>query len=179
MYEIKLYDGPYDKEGITIHSPYVSNTKLSSGNIKQLTKEIWQFSFSINPYNRGWGKIRPLHSLVRVFNRKSGEQEFAGRVLRITQVMNVDGMITIRYECESFLAYLKESSQRHGEYRNITPRDFLQLILDNHNSTVDPHQRMKLGDVTVTTSTDNVYRYLGYERTLDTIKENLIDRLGG
>jgi len=179
MFEVRLYEDANDKQGIMIHSPYTSDIKLSSGNVKQLTKEIWQFSFSINPYNRGWGKIKPLQSLIRVFNHKTGNQEFAGRVLRITQVMNVDGMITIRYECESFLAYLQDSSQRHGEYRNITPRDFLQVIIDNHNSQVEPHKRMKLGDVTVTTSTDNVYRYLGYDRTLDTIKDKLIDRLGG
>lgn len=36
-----------------------------------------------------------------------------------------------------------------------------------------------VGEVTVTNSTDNVYRYLGYENTLDTIFDKLVDRLGG
>src|SRR5690625_4098124 len=163
MYEVRLYEDANDKQGIMIHSPYTSDIKLSSGNVKQLTKEIWQFTFSINPQNRGWGKIKPLQSLIRVFNHKTENQEFAGRVVRITQVMNVDGMITIRYECESFLAYLQDSSQRHGEYRNITARDLLQVIIVNHNRKVEPNNHMKLG----------------YDRTLETIKDKLIDRLGG
>src|SRR5699024_695621 len=32
---------------------------------------------------------------------------------------------------------------------------------------------------TVTNPTDNVYRYLGYENTYETIKDKLIKRLGG
>lgn len=179
MYEVKLYNGPDDLQGITIHSPYVSGVKLSSGKIKQASKEIWQFTFSINPLNRAWGKIKPLQSLIRVINIKTGKREFSGRVLRPTQVMDSNGMFTVKYECESFLAYLQDSSQRHGEYHDITPRDFLQVILDNHNRQVEPYKRMKLGNVTVTNSTDNVYRYLGYEKTMDTIKDKLIDRLGG
>src|SRR5690625_4389452 len=121
MYEVRLYEDANDKQGIMVHSPYTSDIKLSSGNVKQLTKEIWQFSFSINPYNRGWGKIILLQSLIIVFNYKTGNQEFAGRVLSISPVMNVDGIITISYECVCFLAYLQASTQRYGEYRFITP----------------------------------------------------------
>lgn len=179
MYEVKLYDGPNDNQGITIQSPYINDNNLSSGKIKQVSKEIWQFTFAINIENEAWGRIRPMQSLVRVLNIKTGRQEFAGRILRPTQVMDNNGMFTVKYECESFLSYLLDSSQRHGEYRNITPRQFLQVILDNHNRQVEPHKQMKLGNVTVTNSTDNVYRYLGYEKTLDTIKDKLIDRLGG
>src|SRR5690606_156070 len=57
--------------------------------------------------------------------------------------------------------------------------DFLQVIIDNHNQQVEPHKRFKLGEVTVTDNNDSLYRYLGYENTYATIKDKLIDRLGG
>ena len=80
------------------------------------------------------------------------------------------------------LGYLKQSSQRHGEYHDITVRDFLQVIIDNHNRDIadDPIDKtFKLGIVNVDSSTGTLYRYLGYENTLDTIKDKLLDRLGG
>lgn len=179
MYKVTIYDGPNDKTGIVIQSPYINSLKLSSGKVKQVTQGIPNFTFSINPSNPGWGKLKMLTTLIRVINLKTGQEEFAGRVLKPTQVMKNDGMFTVQYECEGFLAYLQDSSQRHGEYHNMTIREFLQVMINNHNRQVEPHKRMKLGTVTVTNSTDNVYRYLGYDKTYESIKDKLIDRLGG
>src|SRR5699024_767787 len=47
------------------------------------------------------------------------------------------------------------------------------------NRQVEAHKRFKLGEVTVSNPTDNVYRYLGYENSFETIKDKLVDRLGG
>lgn len=180
MYEIKIYDGHEDQQGIVIQSPYINGLKVSKDSkITQKTVGIPDFRFAINIQNPGWNRIRPLRTLIRVFNSQDGKQEFAGRILKPTQIMTVEGLATIEYEAEGFLAYLQDSNQRHGEYRDITPRGFLQVIVDNHNRQVEPHKRMKLGDVTVTNTTDNVYRYLGYEKTFPTIQDKLIDRLGG
>lgn len=56
------------------------------------------------------------------------------------------------------------------------------MIVDCHNAEVagdEVDKKFQVGQVTVTNSTDNVYRYLGYESTLDSIFDKLIDRLGG
>lgn len=179
MYRVVIYDGPNDNTGTVIHSPYVNAQKLSSGSIRQVVEGIDSMNFTIHPKNSGWGKIKPLTTLVKVINIKTGLNEFEGRVLKPKQNMSSGGIFTIQYVCESFLAYLLDSSQRHGEYHDITIAQFLQVILDNHNSQVESHKRFKLGNVTVTSATDNVYRYLGYENTYDTIKDKLLDRLGG
>jgi hypothetical protein len=178
MYEVRLYDGHEDTQGFVIQSPY--GPKISTDSrVIQKTVGIPDFRFSINLQNPGWNRIRPLKTLVRVFNTNTGKQEFGGRILRPTQSMTVNGLATIQYEAEGFLAYLQDSNQRHGEYRDMTVREFFQVIVDNHNRQVEPHKKMQVGDVTVTNTTDNVYRYLGYEKTFPTIQDKLIDRLGG
>lgn len=179
MYRVIVYDGPNDGIGTTIHSPYVNGQKVSSGSVQQVVSGIDSMDFMIGIRNAGWGKIKPLTTLVKVMNIKTGLNEFEGRVLKPKQNMSAGGSFTIQYECESFLAYLLDSAQRHDEIHNKTIAQFLQIILDNHNSQVEAHKRFKLGNVTVTNTTDNVYRYLGYENTYDTIKDKLIDRLGG
>lgn len=55
-------------------------------------------------------------------------------------------------------------------------------MVDRHNTEIagdEIDKKFQVGQVTVTNSTDNVYRYLGYESTLDSIFDKLIDRLGG
>jgi len=179
MYRVSIYDRPDDGVGTIIHSPYVNSQKISSGNISQVIEGMDTMDFTINPKNAGWGKIKPLTTLIRVVNIKTRLTEFEGRILKPKQSMSIGGLFNIQYNCESFLSYLLDSSQRHGEYRNMTITEFLQVILNNHNSQVEAHKRFKLGNVTVTNSTDNVYRYLGYENTYDSIKDKLINRLGG
>lgn len=179
MYEVTIYDGIGDKVGTVINSPYPNDIKLSSGSIKNVLQGISNMSFSINLKNPSWGKIKPLKTLIKVRDVKRNKVIFNGRVLKPTQQMSSAGMFSISYECESIKAYLHDSHQRWGEYHNITVRDFLQVIIDNHNRQVESHKQFKLGNVTVTDSNDSLYRYLGYEDTYDTIKDKLLDRLGG
>lgn len=182
MYEVKIFDGINDKVGIVIHSPFPNGPKLSAGKVKLRLHGIPNMSFTINLKNPGWGRIKPLKTLIKVRDIKRNKVIFNGRVLKPTQQMTSAGMFTIKYECEHIKAYLHDSHQRWGEYHNISPRDFLQVIIDNHNRQVEPHKQFKLGEVTVTDPNDSLYRYLGYlgyEDTYDTIKDKLLDRLGG
>lgn len=179
MYLIKIYDGIDDAQGMIIHTPYADGDKLTSGNIKLVGDGIDSFEFSINPSNPAWNNIRPLVTLLTITDVRSGKLIFDGRVLKPTQTMTANGQFNIKYTAESKLAYLHDSTQRHGEYNNMTVRDFLVEIIAQHNRQVEPHKRFEVGNVTVTTSTDNIYRFLGYEKTWDAIQDKLISRLGG
>lgn len=179
MFLVTIHDGIEDVRGTVIHSPYISNLKATNATIDLVNQGVSSFEFTINPENDGWNKIKPLKTLVKVKDVKKDKVVFNGRVLKPTQKMTSNGIFSITYICEDRMAYLNDSNQRHGEYRDITISQFLQVILNNHNSQVEPHKQFKLGNVTVTNTTDNVYRYLGYEKTLATIKDKLIDRLGG
>jgi hypothetical protein len=179
MYEVTIYDGPDDKVGIVIHSPFPNRVKLSAGSVKLLLKSISNGSLTINLSNPGWGKIKPLVTLIRVKDIKRNKTVFKGRILKPVQTMTSSGMFSTEYAIESDMAYLNDSNQRFGEYHNISVRDFFTVMIETHNSQVEPHKQFKVGNVTVTDSNDSLYRYLGYEKTFATIKDKLIDRLGG
>lgn len=179
MYLVTIYDGIDDNVGKVIHSPFPNGLKLSNASIDLVVEGIPSMDFVINPSNPAWGKVKPLKTLIKVIDTKNNKVVFDGRVLKPTDKMNSDGMFHIEYTCEGKLAYLNDSSQRHGEYHDITIRDFFEVMINSHNSQVEPHKQFKIGNVTVTNPTDNVYRYLGYEKTYASIKDKLIDRLGG
>lgn len=167
---------------IVIHHPAFNDLKVQSGQIKQGINVADSFSFTILPNNPGYSFIRPLKTLITVENLKTGKIEFDGRILMPTESMSESGAFAKSFVCESELGYLNDSCQRHGEYHNISVRDFLQVIIDNHNADVadDPIDKtFQVGIVTVTDPNDSLYRYLGYENTFDTIDDKLISRLGG
>ena len=177
MYRVTLIN---DNVETVIHSELAVDKapRLSTGVIKEGINTIDSFNFSILPNNPGYDKIYAQKTLIEVLNTKTNKLEFEGRILLPTERMEESGLFTKSVVCEDEMGYLQDSSQRYGEYRN-TPREFLEVVIDNHNKQVEDHKRFEVGIVDVTNSTDNVYRYLGYEKTFPTLKDKLLDRLGG
>lgn len=177
MYQVAIKNGN-NKTIINAVSTHVKAPRIT-GEIKQGINVIDSFTFEILPNNQGYNKLHPLITLVEVLNTVTKKLEFKGRILNIKSSMDSSGIFSKTVVCESELAYLMDSVQVYGEYHDITVRDFLGVILDNHNKKVNASKRFTLGNVTVTDSNDSLYRYLGYAKTFDTIKDKLIDRLGG
>lgn len=179
MYKVTLIN---DGLETVIHHPDFNDLKLQRGIIRQGINVADSFTFTILPNNPGYNLIRPLRTLVRVENMLTGKTEFDGRILMPTESMSESGAFVKTYVCESELGYLNDSRQRHGEYHDLSVREFLEVIIENHNRDIagDPIDKtFVVGEVTVSTSTGTVYRYLGYESTFDTIEDKLINRLGG
>lgn len=131
------------------------------------------FKFDMPPDNPGYDKIKKLTSVVQVL--KDAEEIFCGRVL--DEESDFYGVKSVT--CEGELAYLLDSIQRPGEYHDMTPRAFLETLLNSHNSQVEDNKKIYCGNVTVTDPNDSIYRYTNWETTLDDINEKLVDRLGG
>lgn len=178
MYKVIIKN---ENEEIIINalSTDIEAPRLLSGSINLGINTIDNFTFNIAPNNIGYNKLNALTTLVEVLNIKSNNLEFKGRVLLPVESMDSNGMFLKNVTCESELGYLMDSSTVFGEYHDISVRDFLQVIIDNHNSQVDEGKQFKLGNVTVVDNNDSLYRYLGYTKTFEAIKEKLIDRLGG
>lgn len=176
MYEVKIYN---DNEEIVIHSPNVNDVKLESGVIKTEINAVDAFDLTMYMNNPGYGLMRPFKTLVEVKNMITGEYEFEGRVWKPSENMESSGLHSTSYICEGELGYLHDAQQRHLEFRG-TPPDLLQTIISYYNSQVEDYKHFEVGEVTVTNSTNNLYVYLsGEDDTLKTIKEKLIDKLGG
>ncbi|MCM2675569.1 phage tail spike protein [Alkalicoccobacillus plakortidis] len=179
MYKVTIIN---DGKRTEIHHPEFNELKLQEGTIKQVVNLASTFSFKFLPFNPGYNLIRPFKTLVEVKNMKTGKMEFEGRARVPSEYMDDSGKFGKSLLCEGELAYLNDSAQRHGEFRDITIRAFLQHMIDQHNREIandNIDKRFVLGNVTVVNNTDNVYRYLGYESTWASINDKLIDRLGG
>lgn len=162
-----------------IHSPYVNELKLESGKIKKEINKIDSFEMSFYLNNPAYGKIKPLKTLVNVLNLKTNKYEFEGRVLGPSKNMDSSGLFDESYECEGELGYLHDSQQKHREFRG-SPLELLTDILNYHNSQVEDYKKFYVGNVTVEDPNDYIYVYTSAEQdTYETIKDKLLDRLGG
>lgn len=179
MYLVKIYNGANDYDGTEIHTPDNSEKKLESGTISREINAINTFDFSLLPNNPGYGSINPYKTLVSVFNTKTNEYDFEGRIYQPNEDMASDGALSYGYIAEGEMAYLHDSQQQHLEYRGGII-ELLQTQLGYHNSQVEDYKRFELGTVTVTDPNDYIYLYLNAdENTWESINRTLVDRLGG
>lgn len=180
MYKVILFKDHADAVGTVIHYPDGRGPTLEKGVVTQKPNGIDEFNMTVLPDNPAYGKVTPLKTIVRVYNETSGKVEFEGRAVEISETaMDSSGLLSESTVFENFLAYLHDSAQRYRELHNISIRGFLEVLIARHNDCVGTWKQFQIGHVTVTNSTDNLYRYIGYESTFDTIKDKLMDRLGG
>ena len=176
-----MYKVVINNEGTntTIHSPDFNELKLADGVVKKEINMIDSFDFTFYLNNPGYGKIKPLKTLVSILNEKTKEIEFEGRVLGPSEDMDDSGLVSSSYQCEGELGYLHDAMQRHYEFRG-TVRNALTVILSYFNSQVEPYKQFQVGNITVEDPNDFLYFYLSAEQdTFDAINDKLIDSLGG
>lgn len=174
MYDVKLINGE-EETHINIASTNKRAPRIT-GTIHKEINVVDDFSFSISANNPGIHKINALSTLVEVINTKTNELEFKGRVLLPVPNMDSNGLISMKVTCESELGYLMDSIAMYAEFHDISVRDYLSKLIENHNNQVSADKRFEVGIIEITA---NLYRYWSYGTTLETIKEDLIDKLGG
>jgi hypothetical protein len=175
MYKVTIIN---DGKETVIHSPYVNDLKLAAGVIKKEINKTDSFDIGFYLNNPAYGKIKPFKTLINVFNLKTGQYDFEGRVLGPSKNMDSGGFFDESYECEGELGYLHDSQQKHREFRG-SPLELLTDILNYHNSQVEDYKKFYVGNVTVEDPND-IYVYTSAEQdTYETIKDKLLDRLGG
>ena len=176
MYKVTITN---DGVSTTIHSPYINNLKLASGTVKKAVNSVDSFTMSFYINNPANSKIKPLKTLVSVYNTKTNKYEFKGRVLSPSEQMDSSGIITNSFECEGELGFLHDSIQRHLSFTG-TPRELLENVLTYHNNQVEEYKQFQVGNVTIPNSNTDISVSLSAEKdTFNTIKEKLLDSLGG
>ena len=177
MYEVKLINS--DEEIIINADSTSQDAPRVTGPVKQGINCFNSFTFTIYPNNPGYAKVYPYKSKITVYNTLTGKYEFIGRVLTPSASMDENGVACKEYVCECELAYLCDSQQRHGEYHNYTPKQYLEALIAVHNAGVEESKHFAVGNVTVTDPNNSIYRYSDYKSTWENIKEDLIKTLGG
>ncbi|WP_436645093.1 phage tail protein [Latilactobacillus sakei] len=179
MYRVTVRQG-WDGQETTIHSENMSSVKLLSAKITKDVDSIDSFAFNISPESPQYNAFKYRTTFVKVTNTKLNKVLFEGRVLPTTDSMDSSGIFDKSVTCEGLTAFLHDSIQDYYALSNNDLRAFLSHMIDVHNRQVDSYKRVKLGQVTVTSPSDNVYKSIDDSKTTyDTIKEKLIDKYGG
>ncbi len=124
--------------------------------------------------------IHPLYN--KVYNRKSmvkilknDVEIFCGEVRESDKGFDM----TKQVYCVGELAFLFDSIQPQAKYQNYTIRQFLEMLINNHNSQVEERKRFTIGIVTVTDSNNSIYRFTNRENTLEAIRNKLFESMNG
>ncbi|MBF7112586.1 phage tail protein [Pediococcus pentosaceus] len=178
MYRVIAYDEPTDKAGYVIHDPVVG-LAASEGKLTISSSQTNTLSLTLNQANKLFGKVRPMHTHVEVYDSDNSELLFRGRALKPEREMKSNGQFIQTYDFEDIDSYLIDSVQRYIEIANATPEEFLKKLIEEHNSQVPDYKQFTVRKVTVTNKKDNTLRKVDYQTTKDAIKKLLIDSIGG
>ncbi len=151
------------------------NQILKVGNPK-LTLELNKngtLTFTIYNNHPYFEKINKLKSIISVY--QDNVIIFKGRVLDDTMNIYKSRNITV----EGIRAYLLDSIYRPFEYQGDIS-EFLESIINSHNSQVNDFQKFKLGNVTVTDPNNYINRSsIEYLTSFEVIESRLIKTHGG
>lgn len=179
MYRILMRQG-WDGPEVVIHSELGNKPRLMAAKLAKSVTTYDTLTVTADPTNPLYGDVRPLQTFIRVLRPDKHRQLFEGRVWTYQPAMTTDGTLTNEVAAMGLEDFLHDSTQPWKEYRNVSPKNFLQALITEHNNQVEAYKQIKLGVVTVTNSTDNVYRYTDDTKdTYDTIQDKLVSRLGG
>lgn len=178
-YRVTIRQG-WDGEEHVIHSERTDKFRLL---MCQVTKDVSAYDsleIQITPDQPQYANFHQFTTFVKVTRPDLQKTIFEGRVITPNDEMDTGGAIFKDVICEGLEGFLHDSVQPFADFHNTTPKDFLQAMITNHNNQVDAYKQIKLGNVTVTNSTDNVYRFLEDDKdTYDNITDKLINSLGG
>lgn len=176
MYRIIGYNEPTDKNGFIVLDQRVNRT-VSEGKLTIKETDIDDLELTVNRDNLLFDNVRPMHTHVEVYD--DDKLLFRGRAIKPKKEMQSSGRFVRTYTFEDIEAYLLDSVQRFYEAVGLTPKEFLQSLLDVHNSQVPQYKQFKLRNCNVTNNKDDAYRQIDYPKTRDAIKDKLINELGG
>lgn len=162
-----------------IHDPYSPRgNKIVHGEIKQAVNSIHELEFAIPLDHTMYQKMVQFKSIIEVVNLRDSEIEFVGRVLTMTNEMSTNGFVQ-KVVCEDFLSYLHDSAQWFQKLPNRGAEDYFKIIFESANVQIEEFKRITPRNITVHSRSDRPFRYIGYDSSWDTVRERIINNIGG
>ena len=156
-----------------MYDPRIEELALITPVVKLEENKAGSFSFTIAPDHPRYDAIKRRKSVLQVFDDE--ELIFGGVCTEIES----DFYKQKKVYCEGELSYLNDSIQRQARYQKMTVRGLLEKYISIHNAQVEAEKRFTVGIVTVTDSNDSLYRFTNMQSTMQELKEDLVDDLGG
>ena len=152
-----------------IHDPYSPRgNKIVHGEIKQAVNSIHELEFAIPLDHTMYQKMVQFKSIIEVVNR----------VLTMANEMSTNGFVQ-KVVCEDFLSYLHDSAQWFQKLPNKGAEDYFKIIFDSANVQIEEFKRIIPRNITVHGKSDRPFRYIGYDSSWDTVRERIINNIGG
>lgn len=155
-----------------------SLNRLSAGKFADEVNAIPGFNFNIPAFNPGYGDLHDRTTIISIHNDKTGEVDFEGPLIHSKEDVTAVGKVYKSCSCEGYLTYLNDSIQPYHHYESATVTDFLTAVLDYHNSVTPAEKHITLGSCDFSGDNTNS-KTTSYRNTLEEIKVNLIERIGG
>ena len=158
-----------------MYDPRIEELALINPIVNLEENKAGSFSFTMPPDHPLYDSVKRRKSVIQVFRDDEEDPLFSGMCIEVDQ----DFYNQKDVYCEGELSYLNDSIQRPCRYQEISVRGLLEAYIANHNEQVEEEKRFKVGMVTVTDNNDSLYRYTNMNSTMQELKEDLVDDLGG
>lgn len=176
MYTISAING---SSTATIHANDPDSiNRLSAGKFADEVNAIPGFNFNIPAFNPAYNDLHDRTTIISIHNDKTGEIDFEGPLIHSKEDVTSAGKVYKSCSCEGYLTYLNDSIQPYYHYEDTTIQDFLTAVLDYHNSVTPAEKHITLGQCDFSGDNTNS-KTTSYRNTLEEIKVNLIERVGG
>lgn len=163
-------------DGELLYTPELDEYKLAAARLLVELNKTGSFKFTVYSDNSRYEFIKKRTSIVTVYNED--RRLFRGRVLNVKKGFYNQLQVT----CEGELAFLLDSTVRPYEFKGSV-EELFQFYVNSHNAQMDEARKFKAGRCTVTDPNDYIVRantgVNGYPKTLDEMKEKLVEKLGG
>lgn len=177
MYQIILKNGSTSENLHELTAE--SNRKAAACTFSEGINMIPTATIAIYPQNPVYNSIVEMSSTIEIVNTISGNVEFEGRVLKVSQGMDSKGVVLKQITCEGFMGYLYDTIQKYRHFTTCSTTYLLQEILKEHNAKLplDSPKRIALGSIDA--FGDVPEADTDYEQTFKAIKRLLLDVYGG
>ncbi|MCQ2076378.1 MAG: NlpC/P60 family protein [Bacteroidaceae bacterium] len=192
-YQIVAYEtGDYDAPSHLIYDPR-ANAHVQSATLNLKVNAIEDLTITVNKESVLYNHGEPFKTHVNVYNLgNSNELVFRGRLIKVSRKMTSGGEFIQELTFESVIGYLLDTIAFPGidEYdKALTIKEFLSAITAFHNTgkgaenkaeRISYADNLDAIDNSLETDEGGKHKYeFNYKNCWDTIKEQLIDRLGG
>jgi hypothetical protein len=130
---------------VCIYAPgsALETTKLISPTLTREFGKAGSLEFTIPLGNVAHSALQKLKTVVSV--EQDGKEIWQGRVMNHEQ----DFLLRQKVHCEGELAYLNDTDVPPYTAKDVTIRQFLDFLCDNHTSLTDSYKSFRIGNVTV------------------------------
>lgn len=123
----------FQDKGTVLHDPYTDGLKIEGTIAKEINKVD---NFTLKMYDQGVAEqIMPIKDYIRVYNTKTQEYDFEGRIFNISKGTDQNGAPYFEFVCEGLLGFLHDVGIGNGRAKK-TLKEHLLYFLGVYNRLV-------------------------------------------